>query len=294
MNFSSLRWRSPDCVWRWFDPSGTQSVKLYPESAENPLCLLIQSHPQGLGACRDTDRQNCLRAARHRQSLQYLCHAGMIDLAVPVFVDDEHIATINCGQVPPEPPTEAGAARLLARHPYLATEQAALCKAYYSTPTVTNEQLVNALRLFIFFADYFCAVGHRLKDATQHRENDGIDKAQWYLRRHFREQISLEETARQVHYAPAYLSTLFRKVAGMTYTDYVQRLRIAEAKRLLATTQQGITEIAGEVGFNSLTHFNRVFRKLEGRAPSSYRAEFTVAIRQELLDPLARVSDRTI
>ena len=221
------------------DPSGTRSVKLYPESAENPLCRLIQSHPYGLAACQETDRQNCLLAARNHQILQYLCHAGMIDLAVPVFVDGQHIATINCGQVLPEPSAETGVAQLLERHPYLAAEQAALTRAYYLTPAMTTEQLANALRLFAFFADYVCEVGRRLKDCPGHRENEGIDKAHATSAGTSVSRSAWRRLLAWCTYAPAYLSALFRKVAGMTYTDYVQHLRIEEAKRLLTTTRKG-------------------------------------------------------
>lgn len=255
------------------DPSGTQTVKLYPDAAENPLCRLIQAHPLGTCACRETDRQNCLRAAQERESLSYLCHAGLVDIAVPLFVDGQHIATMNCGQVLPECPTAEGFHRLLSRVDYCAGQQAALRDAYMHTPCVRGAQLENIMRLFAFFAEYFCEVGRRLKAYQRQSKNEGIDLARRYLRQHFREPVSLEETASRIHYAPAYLSALFRKATGMTYTEYIQHLRIDEAKRLLTITERGVTEIASEVGFNSLTHFNRIFKKLEGCAPSSYRAQ---------------------
>jgi len=255
------------------DPSGTQSVKLYPDAAENPLCRLIQSHPLGAGACRETDRQNCLRAAQERENRSYLCHAGLVDIAVPLFVDGQHIATINCGQVLPEAPTEEGFHRLLVRIAYCAGQQAAVHDAYLQTPCISGAQLDNIMRLFAFFAEYFCEVGRRLKAYQRQSKNDGIELALRYLRQHFREPVTLEETARRVHYAPAYLSALFHQATGITYTEYVQHLRIDEAKRLLASTERGITDIASEVGFNSLTHFNRIFKKWEGCAPSSYRTQ---------------------
>ena len=68
-----------------------------------------------------------------------------------------------------------------------------------------------------------------------------------------------------------YICKLFKRHTGMNFTEYVSRLRIDRAKELLANPNLRISEIAYEVGFQSLTHFNRIFRKLEGQAPTAYR-----------------------
>jgi AraC-like DNA-binding protein len=68
-----------------------------------------------------------------------------------------------------------------------------------------------------------------------------------------------------------YFCKLFKKATGLTFTDYVSRVRIEKAKNLLLNPNLRVSEIAYEVGFQSLTHFNRVFRKLTGQSPSHYR-----------------------
>jgi len=57
----------------------------------------------------------------------------------------------------------------------------------------------------------------------------------------------------------------------LTFTDYLARVRIEKAKTLLLDPNRRVSEVAYEVGFQSLTHFNRVFRKLAGESPTSYR-----------------------
>jgi methylphosphotriester-DNA--protein-cysteine methyltransferase len=59
---------------------------------------------------------------------------------------------------------------------------------------------------------------------------------------------------------------------GVTFTKYVQSLRVKEAKRLLAETDNSITAVCFACGFNNLTHFNRVFRGAEGCSPRQYRS----------------------
>lgn len=70
-----------------------------------------------------------------------------------------------------------------------------------------------------------------------------------------------------------YFCKIFRKVTGLNFTDYLSRLRIEKAKNLLLNPNLRISEIAYEVGFQSLTHFNRVFKKIVGQSPTSYRSQ---------------------
>jgi AraC-like DNA-binding protein len=66
---------------------------------------------------------------------------------------------------------------------------------------------------------------------------------------------------------------MFKKATGINFTDYVARVRIEKAKNLLLNPNLRISEIAYEVGFQSLTHFNRVFKKILGRSPTDYRTQ---------------------
>jgi AraC-like DNA-binding protein len=61
-------------------------------------------------------------------------------------------------------------------------------------------------------------------------------------------------------------------VTGINFTDYVARLRIERARNLLLNPNLRISEIAFEVGFQSLTHFNRVFKRILGESPTEYRS----------------------
>jgi YesN/AraC family two-component response regulator len=66
---------------------------------------------------------------------------------------------------------------------------------------------------------------------------------------------------------------MFKKGTGLNFTEYVSRVRIENAKNLLLNPNLRISEIAYQVGFQSLTHFNRVFKKVVGEAPTEYRVK---------------------
>ena len=61
------------------------------------------------------------------------------------------------------------------------------------------------------------------------------------------------------------------KATGLTFTNYIARVRVEKAKNLLLNPHLRVSEIAYTVGFQSLTHFNRLFRKLTGESPTSFR-----------------------
>jgi YesN/AraC family two-component response regulator len=64
---------------------------------------------------------------------------------------------------------------------------------------------------------------------------------------------------------------MFKKATGLHFTEYLARVRVEKAKNLLLNPNLRISEIAYEVGFQSLTHFNRIFRRLVGESPTEYR-----------------------
>jgi AraC-like DNA-binding protein len=70
------------------------------------------------------------------------------------------------------------------------------------------------------------------------------------------------------------LSEKFKHVTGINFVDYVARTRFDKARELLADGDLRVSEIAFEVGFQSLSQFNRVFKKLSGKSPTEFRARF--------------------
>lgn len=84
---------------------------------------------------------------------------------------------------------------------------------------------------------------------------------------------SLEELAKAVGISPFQLSRSFHTQHGVTIPGYIRRLRMNRAAELLVTTDLSVTEIASEVGYQSLSAFVRGFQREQGKVPTRYRAE---------------------
>ena len=98
-----------------------------------------------------------------------------------------------------------------------------------------------------------------------------------------------ENLARRVDHAalerasglsPSRLQALFREVTGFPPLDYLRRLRVEEARRLLADRRLSVKEVAARTGFRDTSHFSKVFRRVDGLAPAHYR-DALLAGRQE-------------
>src|SRR6266478_9506479 len=98
-----------------------------------------------------------------------------------------------------------------------------------------------------------------------------IWKARKFIHQHSDDELSLTKVAKFSNISANHLSEKFKEVAGINFVDYVARIRIGKARDLLQNSNLRISEIAFAVGFQSLSQFNRVFRKLSGKSPSAYR-----------------------
>jgi AraC-like DNA-binding protein len=99
-----------------------------------------------------------------------------------------------------------------------------------------------------------------------------IWRARSFIEEHSGEELSLRKVAKAVRISANHLSERFKQVTGTNFVDYVARTRFENACRLLQDVDLRISEIAFAVGFQSLSQFNRVFKKLSGKSPSAYRA----------------------
>lgn len=95
-----------------------------------------------------------------------------------------------------------------------------------------------------------------------------------YIQHHLSEPIRVEEIAEELYMSRPYLSAKFREDTGETLTEFILKEKTEEAKRLLRYSDKSFTAIGSYLGFSSLGHFSRVFKKYTGRTPTEYREKY--------------------
>lgn len=111
---------------------------------------------------------------------------------------------------------------------------------------------------------------------VNYEESDSLSntyflKIMKYINTYYNENITLKDVARVVNLNPNYISQLFKKTAGTTFSHYLTSLRISNAEKLLTTTDVSISEISLQTGFNDYFYFLKTFKKCTGHTPSEYR-----------------------
>ncbi len=98
-----------------------------------------------------------------------------------------------------------------------------------------------------------------------------VRSAVLYLQNNFRQPVTLKEVAEAVHVNPSYLSRTFKKEFGISFSSYLTKLRLENAKHYLANSQENIKCISFESGFKNPTYFHTVFKKNTGVSPTDFR-----------------------
>lgn len=112
-----------------------------------------------------------------------------------------------------------------------------------------------------------------LKSILLNGKYDIIQKVNLYIENNFSQDINLSFLADMFFITPNYLSTIFNDKNGMSLKDYINKLRIDNAKKYLVETNMKISDISKMVGYNQLSYFGSIFKKLEGCTPNEYRSK---------------------
>lgn len=110
-----------------------------------------------------------------------------------------------------------------------------------------------------------------LKDSSAYSSENVIDNIKTYIHKNFTKDLTLEKISSLFYLNPSYLSFLFKEKTAQNFTDYINQLRIEQAKTLLKNTDDKVYRIAKLLGFDNPKYFFRVFKKMTGLTPEEFR-----------------------
>ncbi len=240
---------------------------------ENRYCALMASKSSACAACLQTQQKLSESAASEPRSLT--CMSGLIEIAVPIRLGERVIGFLQTGQALKRRPSVSGFKRIerLIKQWGIQVGREELRRAYFQTRVVSEREHQAIMKMLTIFAQHLAMVSNQLILSQEHAEPPIIARAKEYIHAHQSEDLSLAQVARAVNTSKYYFCKLFKKTTSINFTDYVSRVRIEKAKNLALNPNLRISEIAFEVGFQSLTHFNRVFKRITGMSPTQYRSQ---------------------
>ena len=250
-------------------PLETWQLSLHGKCRESSFCALMSGKSRSCAACLRA-QDELVQSAREKPGVLN-CAFGLCEVAVPVKLGGETIGFLQTGQVLRQKPTTASFKRAVAQGTELGIDLSNAREAYFSTPVATQEKIDSATNLLVIFADHLSMKSNQIVVQTTNAEPPVITKAKQFIAEHHSEDLSLAQVAKFVHTSVFYFCKLFKRSTGVNFTEYVSRIRIEKSKNLLLNRNLRISEIAYEVGFQSLTHFNRTFKNIVGESPTEYR-----------------------
>ncbi len=241
---------------------------------QNPFCALMAAQSRSCAACLEVQQKMSDEICHsNAASASATCFAGLCDTSVPVRVGNELLGFLQTGQVFTRKPSKAmfdRTARQLIEWG-LKFDAKQLEDTYFHTRVLNPKQYDAMIRLLTIFGQHLSAISNQLAVQQENAEPPVITRAKRYIEEHQTDELSLGEVAKAVNTSSFYFCKLFKKATGINFTEYVSRVRVEKARNLLLNPNLRVSEIAYEVGFQSLTHFNRVFRKFVGESPTRYR-----------------------
>jgi AraC-like DNA-binding protein/ligand-binding sensor protein len=237
---------------------------------ENPFCALLAKNPKTLAICLEVHE----KMIRHTGDLPttVVCPFGLTETAVPLRLGQETIGYLRVGQVlrhSPGPADMAKAEHAMGRTGMPFTP--ALRRAWEENSFIPAGRYQAIVRLLTFFAEQLSALSNQLLVEEKNQEPPMVTKARQFIAQHHTENIALATVAAVAGASVFHFCKVFHKSTGLTFTDYLARARAESARTQLLRPNRRISEVAYDAGFQSLTQFNRTFRRVYGQSPSEFR-----------------------
>lgn len=130
--------------------------------------------------------------------------------------------------------------------------------------------------ILILVKEAFCVITEHVKKYSRRKYSKTIITCQNYILKNIYQELSLKQLAHITNNNPMYLSTLFKNEVGMSLTEYIQREKVEEAKKLLTLTNDFILDISTWLNFNNQSYFTKIFKKYTQLTPKQYRDQYTI------------------
>lgn len=237
----------------------------------NAFCGLMAASNKSCAACLELQQRVEQEAGGAARTLE--CFAGLNDSVVPIRLGETVVAYLQTGQVmfraPAEQKFDAAVTQL--EQWGFRGDVAELKAAYFQTRVIPRSNYDGAVRLLGSFAAHLSLLSNELAIQEAPAEPTAVSRARAFIAEHLDEALSLTEVARAASMSAFHFCKVFKAAVGVTFTDYVARTRVERAKRMLLNPHVRISEAAFAAGFQSLSQFNRVFRRVVGESPTDYR-----------------------
>ncbi len=244
-----------------------KEIAAYPEE-KLPFCAFLHAHSEEeFERCRVCDREAAANAKEDRATVIYRCRHGLTEIISPIYSFGVLTGYLMMGQVMPEEGDTEGMFSAIRRYDGEADAEALIA----ATPRLSEEKAKAYVRIMSM-----CAEKLTTDNILPYAKRTVGQIVRRYVDEHYGDRIVISEMCRAIGYSKSTLYTSFRKEYGITINEYITKVRIDEATKLLVDRDIPIGDVAERVGFRNQSYFSNIFAAERGMTPSEYRRKNSV------------------
>lgn len=282
-----------------------KGVPLTEHSNCKAFCAVMRHHPQSRDMCQKCDSRGGIEAARLEKPYIYICHQGLVDLAVPIISHGQYLGAIMAGQVQLANPVDQDQLEYMHMRTRIEHDDALEKKIEEykkQLPSLSLDKIKAIGNMLFDFTELIIHQNHEmifttdtLKSRRQTDQNhvtyselnpvvnpENVPPSSYpFLKPAFKmlsqsieQKLSVDEMAAICNVSVNYFSKCFSKTTGLRFAAYQNQLKVQQAEKLLKTTNRTVTEISDNLGFESPSYFIKCFKQLLGVTPSNYRQRY--------------------
>jgi len=200
----------------------------------------------------------------------------MTEFVIPVIVDGQVVAHLQCGQILDRTPSVRDREALRRRLGWTKCGEGKLTafwKAYQKSPVIRPAVQKDLMAMLELFANHTAVTHARVLMLEEDPRDRMVSKAMEFLKAHFRQEVGVGEIAAAACTSVRSLARVVQARTGACIREHLHRLRIDHACGQLRETDAKIVDVAMECGYGCVQRFNIVFRKRMGMSPRRWRQQ---------------------
>lgn len=241
---------------------------IFQPSVMPEFCRMIKSSRKGNQRCLVSDEILCSKCKSTLTPETHLCHAGLVDTAIPIMFDDKLFGFVMFGQV-----KDAGLEKgnyeeieKLSRELKLPVDK--LYQAYKALDSFDRDKVNSAAKVLN------ASMYHLYTTACKFTESEMVKKIEEWIGENLTSDISISMICSEFDISKNKLYALWKNRFEVTVGDYILDKRMKKAKDLLLGDDLKIYEVCLKVGISDYNYFSKVFKKYYGVSPKDYRKHF--------------------
>lgn len=249
--------------------SDYNQIMVYPSSHKR-LCKKVKENSYGNRNCFRSDKNTCITATKTNEPYHIItCHAGLLDVAIPVKYENKILAYIMFGQIRDFEEKYVNIKTVKKLSKKYDIDEKTIEKYYNEIPVLTHEQIAAAANFLSM-----CTIYLYVSQSIKIEKNELVSAIDSYITQNITEVVKIEDLCNEFNISQNKLYQLSHQFFNTSIANYIALKKINLAKHYLTTSQLSISQISEKIGFADYNYFIRKFKKQTGYTPLSYRKNF--------------------